>query len=108
MSWREILQTHSHLVVAALRGNAGAGGAMLALAADYVYARRGVVLNPHYKGMGGLYGSEYWTYSLPRRVGNGPRPPAHRAPAAIGTRYATRSEFSTTLSAKASRILSTS
>lgn len=27
------------------------------------------MLNPHYKGMGGLYGSEYWTYTLPRRVG---------------------------------------
>jgi len=26
-------------------------------------------LNPHYKGLGNLYGSEYWTYSLPRRVG---------------------------------------
>jgi putative two-component system protein, hydrogenase maturation factor HypX/HoxX len=34
-----------------------------------VLARRGVVLNPHYKGMGGLHGSEYWTYTLPRRVG---------------------------------------
>jgi putative two-component system protein, hydrogenase maturation factor HypX/HoxX len=33
---------------------------MMALAADRVYARDGVVLNPHYKGMG-LYGSEYWT-----------------------------------------------
>ncbi|HEX2244196.1 MAG TPA: enoyl-CoA hydratase-related protein, partial [Gammaproteobacteria bacterium] len=65
----EILTTMSHIVIAGLRGNAGAGGAMLALAADYVYARRGVVLNPHYKGMGGLYGSEYWTYTLPRRVG---------------------------------------
>ena len=32
-------------------------------------ARDGIVLNPHYKGMGGLYGSEYWTYSLPKRVG---------------------------------------
>jgi len=28
----------------------------------------GIVLNPHYKTMG-LYGSEYWTYLLPRRVG---------------------------------------
>ena len=56
-------------MVAGLRGNAGAGGAMLALAADHVFAREGVVLNPHYKGMGGLYGSEYWTYTLPRRVG---------------------------------------
>jgi len=65
----EILNTVSHIVIAGLRGNAGAGGAMLALAADYVYAHRGVVLNPHYKGMGDLYGSEYWTYTLPRRVG---------------------------------------
>lgn len=66
---RDIIQTPSHLVIAALRGNAGAGGAMMALAADRVYARDGVVLNPHYKGMGGLFGSEYWTYTLPRRVG---------------------------------------
>jgi putative two-component system protein, hydrogenase maturation factor HypX/HoxX len=42
---------------------------MLALAADHVYARSGVVLNPHYRSMGDLYGSEYWTYTLPRRVG---------------------------------------
>jgi putative two-component system hydrogenase maturation factor HypX/HoxX len=27
------------------------------------------MLNPHYKNMGNLYGSEYWTYLLPRRVG---------------------------------------
>jgi putative two-component system protein, hydrogenase maturation factor HypX/HoxX len=65
----EILSTPRQLVVAALRGNAGAGGVMLALASDWVYARRGVVLNPHYKSMGNLYGSEYWTYTLPRRVG---------------------------------------
>ncbi len=65
----EILNTMSHLVVAGFCGNAGAGGAILPLAADYVYAREGVVFNPHYKGMGGLYGSEYWTYTLPRRVG---------------------------------------
>src|ERR1700716_1109464 len=59
----------SHFVIAGLRGNAGAGGAMLALAGDHVYARSGVVLNPHYRSMGDLYGSEYWTYTLPRRVG---------------------------------------
>jgi putative two-component system protein, hydrogenase maturation factor HypX/HoxX len=64
----EILNTMSHLVIAGLRGNAGAGGAMLPLAADHVYARSGVVLNPHYRSMGNLYGSEYWTYTLPRRV----------------------------------------
>ena len=33
-----------------------------------VIARDGVVLNPHYETMG-LYGSESWTYVLPRRVG---------------------------------------
>ncbi|MCI0601242.1 MAG: enoyl-CoA hydratase-related protein [Beijerinckiaceae bacterium] len=65
----EILNTMSHFVISGLRGNAGAGGAMLALAADRVYARTGIVLNPHYRSMGGLYGSEYWTYTLPRRVG---------------------------------------
>ena len=27
------------------------------------------MLNPHYKDMGNLYGSEYWTYLLPRRAG---------------------------------------
>jgi putative two-component system protein, hydrogenase maturation factor HypX/HoxX len=64
----EVLNTTCHLVFAGLRGNAGAGGAMLALAADRVYATCGIVLNPHYRSMG-LYGSEYWTYTLPRRVG---------------------------------------
>lgn len=64
-----ILTTGSHLAISALQGNAGAGGVFLALAADRVVAREGVVLNPHYKAMGNLYGSEYWTYLLPRRVG---------------------------------------
>ena len=66
---RDILTTDSHLVLAALQGNAAAGGVILALAADFVYARTGIVLNPHYKSMGKLYGSEYWTYLLPKRVG---------------------------------------
>ncbi len=66
---RELITTDSHLVIAAMQGNAAAGGVMLALAADLVYARKGIVLNPHYKGMGNLYGSEYWTYLLPKRVG---------------------------------------
>ncbi|PKO56082.1 MAG: hydrogenase maturation protein, partial [Betaproteobacteria bacterium HGW-Betaproteobacteria-19] len=64
-----LLQTSDKLTVAAMRGNAGAGGCFLALAADFVWAREGVVLNPHYRNMGNLYGSEYWTYLLPRRVG---------------------------------------
>jgi putative two-component system hydrogenase maturation factor HypX/HoxX len=64
----EVLTTTDHLVVAAVAGNAAAGGVMLALAADEVWCRGGSVLNPHYRLMG-LYGSEYWTYTLPRRVG---------------------------------------
>lgn len=64
-----VINTGDKLTVAALSGNAGAGGVFLALAADQVWARTGVVLNPHYKGMGNLYGSEYWTYLLPRRAG---------------------------------------
>lgn len=65
-----VLRTTDRLVVAALGGNAAAGGVMLALAADEVWCRDGAVLNPHYRRMG-LYGSEFWTYSLPRRAGRG-------------------------------------
>ncbi|NVZ64210.1 formyl transferase [Pseudomonas gingeri] len=65
---RELLGARQ-LVISGLTGSAGAGGVMLALAADVVLARDGIVLNPHYKTMG-LYGSEYWTYSLPRAVGS--------------------------------------
>jgi putative two-component system hydrogenase maturation factor HypX/HoxX len=63
-----VLTTTDRLVVSALGGNAAAGGVMLALAADEVWCRAGAVLNPHYRLMG-LFGSEYWTYTLPRRVG---------------------------------------
>ena len=66
---REIVETDSHLVVSALAGDAAAGGVPFALAADHVVARADVVLNPYYRHMGGLHGSEYWTYLLPRRVG---------------------------------------
>ena len=66
---RDVVETNSHLVIGALCGDAAAGGVPLALAADLVVAREDVVLNPYYKHMGGLYGSEYWTYLLPRRVG---------------------------------------
>lgn len=65
----EVLTLIDRITVAALHGNAGAGGCFLALAADLAWAHAGVVLNPHYKNMGNLYGSEYWTYSLPRRIG---------------------------------------
>ncbi|CAL9617786.1 MULTISPECIES: hydrogenase maturation protein [Streptomyces] len=63
-----VLTTTDRLVVAALGGNAAAGGVMLAAAADEVWCRAGTVLNPHYRLMG-LPGSEFWTYTLPRRVG---------------------------------------
>jgi putative two-component system hydrogenase maturation factor HypX/HoxX len=66
---RDIVETDSQLVISALSGDAAAGGVPLALAADHVVAREDVVLNPYYQHMGGLYGSEYWTYLLPRRVG---------------------------------------
>jgi len=78
-SWRNInamndlclalIENSAQYVIAAMAGNAGAGGVFMALAADQLWARDGVVLNPHYKGMGNLYGSEYWTYLLPKRVG---------------------------------------
>ncbi|MEJ2416958.1 MAG: enoyl-CoA hydratase-related protein [Exilibacterium sp.] len=64
----EIINTPNQVTIAALRNNAGAGGAIMALACDQVIIRSGVVLNPHYKTMG-LFGSEYWTYLLPKRVG---------------------------------------
>lgn len=65
----QIITTVDKLTVAALAGSAGAGGAMMPLAADKIFARDGVIFNPHYKNMGELYGSEYWTYLLPKRVG---------------------------------------
>jgi len=64
-----ILRTTSRLTVAALAANAGAGGAFLALTADLIWARPAIILNPHYKNMGNLYGSEFWTYTLPKRIG---------------------------------------
>ena len=67
-----ILTTTDRVTIAALAGSAAAGGLMLALAADQVWCRSGAVLNPHYRLMG-LHGSEYWTYTLPHRVG------AHKA-----------------------------
>jgi len=88
---KDIVETDSHLVISALAGDAGAGGVPLALAGDYVLAREDIVLNPYYQHMGGLYGSEYWTYLLPRRIGPGPTARLTEAPfRAIGTREAVR------------------
>ena len=65
---KAIIECESVITVAALRNNAGAGGAIVPLACDHVIGRKGVVLNPHYQVMG-LTGSEYWSYLLPKRVG---------------------------------------
>lgn len=77
-----IIRTTDRLTIAAVGGNAGAGGAFLARAADQVWLRRPVVLNPHYKDMGNLYGSEFWTYLLPKHsgAGNAARIAAQRLP----------------------------
>jgi putative two-component system hydrogenase maturation factor HypX/HoxX len=83
-----ILSLTDRRVVAALRGNAGAGGCFLALAADEVWAHAGVVQNPHYKNMGNLYGSEYWTYLLPRRVGHDKARELMRGRLPLGARQA--------------------
>ena len=87
---RAIVTTTGTLVISAMQGNAGAGGVFLALAADEVWARDGVVLNPHYKGMGNLYGSEYWTYLLPRRAGADQAAQVTQARLPIGTAEAQR------------------
>jgi putative two-component system hydrogenase maturation factor HypX/HoxX len=77
-AWRNInaiddacqqILTTDQIVISSMRGPAGAGGVMMALCADIVLAHDGVVLNPHYRTMG-LHGSEFWTYVLPRRVGD--------------------------------------
>jgi len=87
---RAIITCGSHLTLAAMQGNAGAGGVFMALAADLVLARDGVVLNPHYKGMGNLYGSEYWTYLLPRRCGADKAQEVTEARLPMGTEEAER------------------
>jgi len=66
---KSVLLSEDIITIASFGKNAGAGGVFLGLACDYVIGCDGVVLNPHYKTMG-LTGSEYHTYSLPKRVGN--------------------------------------
>jgi putative two-component system protein, hydrogenase maturation factor HypX/HoxX len=85
---REIVETDSHMVISALAGDAAAGGVPFALAADHVVAREDVVLNPYYGHMGGLYGSEYWTYLLPRRVGHDMTAELTESFTPVGTRRA--------------------
>ncbi len=55
-------------VIVLLDGDAGAGGAFLSLCADVVVAVPGRTFNYHYRGMGGLTGSEFHTLMLPFRV----------------------------------------
>ncbi len=86
----EIITTDSHLTLSALQGNAGAGGVFLARAADRVVAHKGIVLNPHYKDMGNLYGSEYWTYLLPRYAGKNNAEHISQARLPVGWREAKR------------------
>ncbi|WP_034264588.1 enoyl-CoA hydratase-related protein [Actinospica robiniae] len=84
-----VARTTDRLVVAALGGNAAAGGVVLAQAADEVWVRDGVVLNPHYRLMG-LYGSEYWTYLLPRRIGQAETERVMEAALPVGSARALR------------------
>lgn len=66
---RSILFAEDVVTIASFHRNAGAGGVFLGLACDFVVGRQGMVLNPHYKTLG-LTGSEYHTYTLPKRVGH--------------------------------------
>jgi enoyl-CoA hydratase/carnithine racemase/methionyl-tRNA formyltransferase len=56
------------LTIAAIRGNAAAGGVALAAACDITLAGANVVLNPAYRSMG-LHGSEYHSLSYFGRCG---------------------------------------
>ncbi|MDQ7045595.1 MAG: enoyl-CoA hydratase-related protein [Sulfurimonas sp.] len=63
-----IIYADEVVTIASFGRNAGAGGVFLGLACDYAVAKEGVILNPHYKTLG-LSGSEYHTYTLPKKVG---------------------------------------
>ncbi len=65
---REIVETDSHLVVSALAARGGRRRAVRARGRLRGGARD-VVLNPDDRH-GRPYGSEYWTYLLPRRIGH--------------------------------------
>jgi len=65
---KSIIFADEIITIASFSRNGGAGGVFLGLACDFIVAREGIVLNPHYKTLG-LSGSEYHTYTLPKRVG---------------------------------------
>jgi enoyl-CoA hydratase/carnithine racemase/methionyl-tRNA formyltransferase len=64
------LSSHGILTMAAIRGNAAAGGVALAAACDVVIAGEEVVLNPAYRAVG-LHGSEYHSICYAGRCGSG-------------------------------------
>ncbi|RNA05551.1 hydrogenase maturation [Brachionus plicatilis] len=65
---KEIILLRDIMTISAIQANAGAGGVYLSLASDFVFAKSGVVFNPHYKKMG-LFGSELHTLTAPKRIG---------------------------------------
>lgn len=65
---RAVFSMPDKITISAVQGNAGAGGVMMALASDFVFSRDGVVINPHYTSMK-LFGSEYHTFFLKRKLG---------------------------------------
>jgi len=82
-----VIYAEEAVTVASLHRNAGAGGVFLAAACDYVVASDTTVLNPHYKTIG-LSGSEYHTYTLPKRVGEQEAKRLLEACLPISARYA--------------------
>ena len=66
---REIIETDSHLVISALARRRGRRRRAARARRRPRRRARGRRAEPYYQHMGGLYGSEYWTYLLPRRVG---------------------------------------
>ena len=67
---KSIIFSPEVITVASVQKNVGADGVFLALVCDFVVASKSTIFNPHYKTIG-LSGSEYHTYSLPKRVGGG-------------------------------------
>ena len=65
---KSIIFAEDVITVASVSKNAGAGGVFFATACDFVVGCEDRVLNPHYKTLG-LSGSEYHTFTLPKRVG---------------------------------------
>ena len=65
---KAVFECDGIITVASFGKNSGAGGVFLGLACDYALSCEDVIFNPHYKTLG-LSGSEYHTFTLPKRVG---------------------------------------